>query len=189
MSAGASRRPEIQYLRERPRLIVAIVAALVVFLVAWVLISDDDQQAPPPSAAAAVSVAELRAVAASTDHRVYWAGRRRNYTYELTRTRDRSVYIRYLPPGAPVGSPRPDYLTVGSYPNPDAFGTVRQAARRQGAIVRRISRGGLAVANRARPQSVYFAYPDSNVLVEVYDRSPARARRLVTSGRIDAIRR
>ena len=49
------------------------------------------------------AVAELEAVAKSLGHPVYWAGPRKGVTYELTRTTDGKVYIRYLPRGTHVG--------------------------------------------------------------------------------------
>jgi hypothetical protein len=32
-------------------------------------------------------------------HPVYWAGPRPSYTYELTRTSDGRIFVRYLPTG------------------------------------------------------------------------------------------
>jgi hypothetical protein len=190
LSAGATPRPTVGFFGKRWRILAALAVGLVVLFVAWLLLrgDDDSDRQARPSGAVAASVADLRAVARATGTDVYWAGTRRGFTYELTRTRGRNIYIRYLPPGAPVGVRRPDYLTVGSYPNRNAYRTVRRAARRRGARVTRLDGGGLAVANRARPESLYFASPGSRVLVEVYDPSPARARRLVTSGRVDPIR-
>jgi hypothetical protein len=37
------------------------------------------------------------------------------------------------------------------------------------------------------PTSVYFAFPDSPYLVEVFDPSPRRARQLVRSGQVAVI--
>jgi hypothetical protein len=169
--------------------VVAVVFAAV-FLAWLVLKSGDGSQAGPSRRATphAATVNELKALRAEIGHKVYWAGTRHGYTYELTRTSDGSVYIRYLPKGVPLGAERPDYTTVGTYAHPNAFATLRKAARRRGATVRKIDRRGLAVASRSHPSSVYFAYPKTDLLVEVFDPSPKRALRLVTSGRAGAIR-
>jgi hypothetical protein len=48
--------------------------------------------------------------------------------------------------------------------------------------------GGLATWSTERPSSVYLGFPGSNVLVEVYDPSPKRARELALSGRVGRVR-
>jgi hypothetical protein len=75
---------------------------------------------------------------------------------------------------------------VGTYVVPNAAAAVRAAAAQPGAVRVPVS-GGVGFYNRARPTSVYFAYPGSNVQVETYDPSPALARRLVESGAIQPI--
>jgi hypothetical protein len=166
--------------------VLALAAAVAFF--AWLLLKDDDKgSSRKGSAPVAASVKELRRLPGSVGHSVYWAGIRSGYTYELTRTGDGNVYIRYLPTGVSLGDQRPNYLTVGTYPHQNAFGTVSKAARRKGEIVRKLAGGGVAVSNKAIPRSVYIAYPGSDYLIEVYDRSPTRARRLVVSGRVRPI--
>src|SRR4051794_39209799 len=73
------------------------------------------------------SVAELRALPARVGHPVYWAGGRADTRYELTGTKDGRVYIRYLPPGAGVGSSS-RYLTIGTYPQSNPFANVKTRA-------------------------------------------------------------
>lgn len=131
---------------------------------------------------------DLVALAEEVGHDIYWAGPRRGYTYELSRTNDGNIFIRYLPPGVPVGAGSADFRAVGTYPQPDAFATVQEARKRPGEKVRRLPDGGYAVAGPEKPQSVYFAYPGSKLLIEVYDPSPARAMRLATSGSIEPVR-
>jgi hypothetical protein len=118
---------------------------------------------------------------------VYWAGPRVGATYELTRSPDGRVYVRYLTGGAKVGSPLPDFLTVGTYVVPDAPAAVRAAAGQPGAVTVNVP-GGLGFYNRARPTSVYFAFPGSNVQVETYDPSASAALRLVETGAITPVR-
>ena len=135
----------------------------------------------------AVSVTTLRALPGVLGHPVYWAGPRVGATYELTRSPDGRVYIRYLTGGAKVGSPLPDFLTVGTYVVPNAAAAVRAAAGQPGAVTVNVP-GGVGFYNSARPTSVYFAFPGSNVQVETYDPSANVARRLVETGAIKPVR-
>ncbi len=176
----------------RVRIGAVIAVVIAVAFIVWLIAKDGGGDGGDKSAEraepAAASVRELRALPDALGHEVYWAGTRPGNTYELTQTRDGSVYIRYLPPGVDVGANEPRYTTVGTYPHADAFKTVQKAARRRGATVERIEGGGLAVRSREHPKSVYFAYPNSDFLLEVFDPSPTRALRLVTSGQVRAIR-
>jgi hypothetical protein len=166
--------------------VILIAAATAAVLGCWlVLIRGGGSSAAKPTAA---SVEKIRSLPGAVDHAVYWAGPQPGVTYELTRTKQGYVYIRYLPPGVEVGDKRPNFLTVGTYPKPDAFASIEKAAKRKGEITRRIADGGLAVASPQRPQSVYFAYPGSDLLVEVYAPSAATALRSVVSGAVTPIR-
>src|SRR5215210_6079886 len=151
--------------RRRPLLLAApaLVAVLVAVLV-WVLVGrrDDDQAQPRRAPAVGVSLQKLNAIAATVPHPVYWAGPEPSDTYELTRTEDGRIYIRYLPPGTKVGSPRGDFLTVGTYPQDRAFETLKATAKKQGASTIQLSGGGLAFQDKNRPTSVYSAYPGSD---------------------------
>lgn len=136
------------------------------------------------SPAVAASVAELKNLQSSLRHPIYWAGAKAGFTYELTQTRSGNVYVRYLPSGVKVGDDHPNYLTVGTYPQADAFKNVQIASRRKGATKSHLPGGGLAVQNASRPTSVYVAYPNSSLLVEVFDPSAKVARSLVRSGQV-----
>jgi hypothetical protein len=94
--------------------------------------------------------------------------------------------VRYLPPGSEIAVPTP-HLTVGTYPIPNALAAVRRLSRAKGAVSIKLTGGGLAVVNPRFPRSVYFAYPNSNYEIEVFDPSLARARQLVVSGKITAV--
>jgi hypothetical protein len=174
---------------------VAIAGPLGVVLVAGVavvllmLLNDDDQSSSTSEGeAVATSSTRLRVLARAVGHPVYWAGERAGYTYELTRTADGSTYVRYLPSGVRLGDRRAKFLAIGTYVRPHAIATVRKTARRKGAFSKKLRAGGLAASSRSKPETVYFAGRDSNLLVEVYDPSPTRARRLVTSGGLDLVR-
>ena len=135
---------------------------------------------------AAVSEAQLKELAARADHPVYWAGSKSG-SYELTRTGGR-IYIRYLSSASKVGDPAPNYLTVGTYEQKDAFPSIQRAAQRPGAVSVGLAKDGLLVFNASTPKSVYFSYPEAKYEVEVYDPSPEQARSLVLDGTIRPIR-
>ena len=171
----------------------AIVAiALAVAFFAWLILRSGDKSSEQPAPikrapATAVSAKDLLALQRELGHPIYWVGTKKGYTYELSRTADGNVYIRYLPPGIDAGAEGADYLSVSTYPNKDAFGTVKEASKRDNERVDRVSGGGLAVSNPDLPGSVYVARPGSKLLIEVYDPSPARARKVATSGQLTPI--
>lgn len=168
-------------------LAVAIAAGFLVWLI--FIKGDGNDNGGSGRAAVSASTEDLRSLSDEVGHSVYWAGRRSKDPYELTRTKDGSIYIRYLPAGVKVGDSRPEFLTIGTYPHPKALDTMRQASKRKGAVTRRIKGGGLAVSNKARPSSTYLAYSsDPDLLLEVYDPSPARSRQLAASGRVVPVR-
>jgi hypothetical protein len=170
------------------RLGALIAVGFATFLVGWLILGGDDKTSQaPPSAVNGVSETELREFAASSPTPVYWAGPRAGQTYELFTTNDGRVYVRYLPAGVKVGDPRPQFLTVGTYPVPNAFAALRRAGRTPGAATRRLSGGGLAVINPATP-SVYFAYPGGKYQVEVFAPSASTTRNLVLGGQVVPIR-
>jgi hypothetical protein len=169
---------------------VVAVALGVAFLVWLLFINGDGGDTSSENAAPveAASLDELKALPASVGHDVYWAGPRAGYTYELTKTSDGKIYIRYLPPGVQVRDARPDFLTVGTYLYPNAFAAAKKSSRRGTAFKTTLPGGGIAYTRKQFPKSVFFTYPDSDYMQEVYDRSPKRARSLVTKGRVRPIR-
>jgi hypothetical protein len=201
MSPVSSQASAIDRVRSRPfvLLFVALVGAAIVAGIILAATSGSSSPTPASSTAAstppatassttvqAASVATISALPASLGHPVYWAGAKAATTYELTRTPDGRVYIRYLTGGAKVGSPLPDFLTVGTYVVPNAEAAVAAAAAQPGAVPVPL-KGGIAFYNTARPTSVYFAYAGSNVQVETYDPSAAVARQLVETGAIKPV--
>ena len=136
-----------------------------------------------PIAPTAASIGTLRALASSAGHSVYWAGPRVGTTYELSELSDGRIFVRYLPKGVQVGARRP-FTTVGTYPVPNAFSAVLAIAKRPGATQIKLSNGGIAVTDPAHPTSVYLAYPNGTLEVEVFDPTTGRARQLVENGAI-----
>jgi hypothetical protein len=168
-----------------------VVLAIVVAVIVWLIVKGDDNNGsksssgPPPASAATLNT--LRTLPDQLGHPVYWAGQRSGFTYELTQV-DGNVFIRYLPAGVGLGDPRPNFLTVGTYPKGKSFAVLKRQGNRRGNRSRTTSGGGIAVWSDSRPQSVYVAYPGQNVQIEVYDPSAQRARRLATSGAVKQIR-
>jgi hypothetical protein len=172
----------------RLRIAAVVIVALVVGLVAWLLLKDDDDSGSSSAKASLVGVQDLRDLSQSSGHPIYWAGRRPGERYELTETSGGNIYIRYLPSGVEAGVPRPDYLTVGTYPFPNAYGTLRKLARRQGSVSRPIPGNGILVSNSPNAQNAYFAYRGQPLQIEVYDPQPGRAFTLIRSGEISTVR-
>jgi hypothetical protein len=171
----------------RLRIGALIALGLAIFFVGWLIFGGDDNRSRPAGEASSASEEELREFAATASHPVYWAGPRSGQTYELTKTSDGRVYVRYLPEGVEIGDPRPHFLTVGTYPRANAFEELKRAARAEGAFSRELPQGGLAVLNRGSA-SVYFGYPDARYQVEVFAPTPGSARNLVLAGQVVPVR-
>jgi hypothetical protein len=170
---------------------IALAAAFVVWLI--VRGTDDSSSssttgqtttAAAAAAPVAASPATLRALADEVGHPVYWVGPRQNRTYELTRTSNGRIFIRYLPPDAEVGNRSARYTIVGTYPVENALEVLQRLSTQPGEKSAPAPGGGLAVYSTSSPRNVYVAYPGSDVQIEVFDPSAKRALRLVTSGRV-----
>jgi hypothetical protein len=166
--------------------------ALVASVAAWALLTRESTTALSSHAPATISasgprivtVDGLSALAGLRGSPVYWAGERSTALYEVSQTSNGYIYVRYLPSGTAPGDPRPAFLTIGTYPRPDAYGDIRAAARRPGAVSIPLGRHGLAVYDENDPTSIYLAYPGSTEQVEVYDPSSAVALHIARSGRV-----
>jgi hypothetical protein len=186
---STSPAPESQRITRRPQVRVgAVVAvALLIAFVVWLFVrgsgSSTPARAPVRAGAVPVTPAVLGALARSTSAPIYWVGPRSDSTYELTKTADDRVFIRYLPPGVPVGTVQA-YLTVGTYPVARAFSVTGTLARRHGAVRVPIPGGGVGFYESSSPTNVYVAFPNVNYQIELYDPSPGRARSLAVSGQV-----
>jgi hypothetical protein len=140
---------------------------------------------PPPKPTAA-SVADLRALAKRLKHPIYWVGPKKGVTYELTQTAGGQLHIRYLAAGVKLGSPTP-YLAIGTYPFNGAYAATKALLKTKSNVQVKMPGGGVALYSKSYPQSIHLAFPRSDIQVEVYDPSAARARQFVTSGQVQAI--
>ena len=154
---------------------------------------DDDggERAKAPSLKTGVptvlSESQLKAFGKAQAFPVYWAGPQADRRYEVTRTAGGRVFIRYLTPNAQVGTDKPLFLTVGTYPGTNAYGALQTVGRRSGAVRVKTQSGALVVLPSATSRSAYFAFPQSNFQVEVYDPVKGRARSLVLDGQISRL--
>jgi len=170
---------------------VAVVAVLVavVGILGWNWYSSNkstDDVASTASAGPVLMTADqLRTVAGSAGHSIYWAGQRDLKTYEVSIV-GKDVYVRYLPANEPVGSKTP-YLTVGTYEKADAYAGLQKAATKAGAKSGKLTGGAFVVVPADKPTSAYFAFEGHNLLMEVYDPTPGEALKLVTSGAVNPI--
>jgi hypothetical protein len=170
----------------------AVAIALVVALVVWLLVRDggdeDGVPATPVGQPVEMSESELLEFGRAQAVPVYWAGARQGTRYEVTRTEGGQVYIRYLTGDARPGDPRPRFLTIGTYPQQDAYAVVRAAGRRRGYTDRTTQSGALVVYSPRRDTNVYFTFPNAAFQAEVYDPDPRRALSMVLGGQIVQLR-
>jgi hypothetical protein len=131
--------------------------------------------------------AELREAEASLGHPLYWVGPQGEEDVELRIESGGNAYLRYLPPGTEVGDPRPTFLTVGTYPIPNAQAALKRTAEEDGARLQRLGDGAVVLPNPASAGSVYLAFPHEDLEIEVYDPRPGRAMGLIRAGAVEAV--
>jgi hypothetical protein len=161
-----------------------IAAALIV----WVALDSGDSKSDEGGSAGGgeaeiVSVASLRKAAAAQSTPIYWAGLTQGSELELSQPSADRTYVRYLPSGVEAGDPRP-FLTVGSYRFEDPTGALRSRGSQPGGVLASAPGGGVVYFDRNDPKSVYLAYPETEVEIEVFAPEIREALQLVTDGRI-----
>jgi hypothetical protein len=164
---------------------VAIVIAIAAGFIIWLVAHDTGGNSK--SSPVAYSPAQLTQLAASTGHPIFWLGRGSGNTYEMVKANNGSIYIRYLPPGIPVGAPG-EYLTVVTYPFPGAYAAIESVAKQTGTSSSTLADGALAEtsAPAARSTNVHLAYPGVDYQIEVFDPAPGAAMHLLTQGDLAA---
>jgi hypothetical protein len=168
---------------QRTLLIVLVIALLAVLAIS--ALHDDDEAPVAAAGPEIVSASQLTDFAAESGDTMYWIGPRRGARYELTASPGDPIYVRYLRGDAQVGDPRPDFVTVATYPGKGAASELRQTARSvPGAELDRTPDGALLLADPSSPKSAYLAYPDTNVQVELYSPFPDHAQRLASRGEV-----
>ncbi len=137
-----------------------------------------------PGTPTIMSADDLSLLAGRLEHPIYWAGPGSSDTYETTITSDGRFFIRYLP-GAD-SDPADSFLTVGTYPLPDAFDETLGGARRIDSPVIRFEGGGIAYVGEPAT-SVFVAFPDFEYQIEVFDPSPEDALGYVMDGSLQPV--
>jgi hypothetical protein len=178
-----ARRPDI---RIGAVVAIAVAAALVVWLVVRGGDSNGSAEAPRVAAIPAVAATpeRLRELSVEAGRPIYWLGPQEDRTYELTRTANDRIYVRYLPQGTSVGTTEATYPLVGTYPVENAYDVLKQLATTAGESSFTAPKDGFAVYSTENPTNIYLAYPGSDVQIEVYDPSAEHARELITSGQV-----
>lgn len=168
------------------RLRLAIAAVLAIGLILWIALRDDDSDdsSSGSNGAEIVSVDSLREAAGEQGSPIYWAGEQEDAELELSQPDSSRTYVRYLTGGAEAGDPNPDFLTVGTYEDPNALQNLRKKGSGPGGVLARAPGGATVYFDSNRPSSVYVVYPGVDAQIEVYDPDFKRALQLVNSGQI-----
>jgi hypothetical protein len=152
-----ARRPDV-----RAGAVVAV--AIAIAFVAWLLVRGGDSNNANPgtttgqaSGPEATSADKLRALSVDLGHPIYWAGPLPDHTYELTRTSDNRIFVRYLPKGVPVGIRQAAFTIVGTYPVDNAYKVLKGLAKKPGESEFSAPVGGFAGYSKAQPNNVYLA--------------------------------
>ena len=87
-----------------------------------------------------------------------------------------------------IGIRQAAYTIVGTYPVENAYKVLQGLAKKPDESSFSAPSDGFAVYSTTQANNVYLAYPGSNLQIEVYDPSPQKARDLITSGQVAAVR-
>jgi len=173
----------------RTVLAIALIFAVVAAIAIGFAVTGDDEQTPRPGKAALTTPDALRTFVKDAPVPVYWAGERPNTELEYTETTDKRTFVRYLTGSAKAGDPRPVFVSVASYPRPEALTELTRVAKRKGIVSGTVPpSGGLYTYDKTKPLSVYLAYPNQSVLVEIYAPKVGDARKIARSGDIAPVR-
>jgi hypothetical protein len=177
---------------ERVRVTAVVAVAVAVGLLVWLLLirgGDDDSTSASnqgPAEAQQISVvseSELLGALKGVGYPVYWAGPRVEVEYEVSRPSSDRTFIRYLPEGEEAGSEK-QFLTVGSYRQPDALSRIQELGQEPGAVLVQAAGGGSAYAEGPEATSAYLSFPGVETQIEVFDPQGGEALKLIRSGAI-----
>ena len=165
-----------------------VVVAAIAFVVVTLVGGDDDSPEEPANEPIGLSESELVSAAADFSHPAYWIGPLpTTEQYELWDTGDGRIYVRYLPQGAEVGDPNPNYLTVGTYAVPDAKSALDAAQEGGGAKGDAIEKDGYTVLEGSGG-NVYVVFDDQpDLQIEVFAPGQGDALELAESGALKPI--
>jgi hypothetical protein len=192
MDEQTTTRPAASRRWSRAGLIAALVVlAIVAGVIIWAVKGGDSSpstatKGPVVSAIkpVALSASGLKTLAGAVGQPIYWAGPTKGYSYELRRTDNGNVYVRYLPPGVKAGASGADYLIVATYPFRGAFEAIQKVG---GGRKIQLPGGGIGQIASSYPNSVHLAFPKVDYQVEVFDPSAQRALEVATTGQIKPV--
>jgi hypothetical protein len=175
------------------RIGAVVVLAVAVGIGLWLALRGNGSSSAPPSTATTVTNAPPVRISpkalktlAGFGIPIYWAGTRPGTTYEMTKTADNRVYIRYLPSGVPIGTKTP-YLTIGTYPLKHAFSVTAKLARESSSTTIPVGNNRVAFYGNSTPTSVYLAERGLDYQIEVFDPNATEGRKLVAAGKVHAV--
>jgi hypothetical protein len=167
----------------RTGLAVLIVLVVAVILAVNLLGGSGSSGEESPGTAVALSESELISRVSELERPAYWVGARPGTAqYELTSTADGRIYIRYLTGDAKAGDPRPDFLTVGTYPVPEAQKALRVAENSSTGMT--LSKHvGYQTLSGETAHSAYVVFDNEpNVQIEIFSPTPGESSDLANSG-------
>ncbi len=113
--------------------------------------------------------AELRAVAAESQEIIYWAGALQGYSYSLTIGTSGSAIVRYIPDSATAQSDSISQRAIATYPSAQAWDKSLIAAGRAGVTSFRNPDGSLVFYDGKESTSIFMAFPEQDIQVEIFD--------------------
>lgn len=183
------RTPVLKQGRVRIGAVIALAAA--VGLIIWAIVGSggggkSTPAAPSGNAPVALSFAGLKTLVGALHQPIYWVGTRRGTRYELTQAGGGKVFVRYLPSGVKAGDSN-TYLTVGTYPLPNAFSVTRDISRKGSNVAIPLGNGVVGYYSPSNQTNAYVAYSGSDYQIEVYDPVPGIARQLVAQSNVKSV--
>jgi hypothetical protein len=173
--------------------VAALLVALGLVLGAIALLGgdsdEDSSEGSTATNAVALSESELLARVGELGQPAFWVGPRAGTeSYELSSASDGRVYVRYLTDGAEAGDPRPEFLTVGTYPVADASEALQTRASGENASYELSQHDGYEALTADAQTNAYVVFDDQPTLqIEVYSPVPGEAADLANSGALKPV--
>jgi hypothetical protein len=173
--------------------LAALIAVVLVVALAFDIFGGDDssseEASKPGGNAVGLSESALIARAGSLEHPVYWVGGRvGTESYELDKASTGNVYIRYLTGDAQAGDPGAEFLTVGTYPVPEASKALHEGAKTATEGQKLSRHDGFEALSSPQSTNAYVVFDDEPELqIEIYSPQPGEAAELATSGALEPL--
>ena len=165
-----------------------IVLSVALLAATAVLLLRDDEVSLTVGEPEVVTAPQLSELAADTATPIYWVGEREGVDYEVSETSSGRVYVRYLEAGAKAGDERAEFLTVGTYPSPNAVVALRRAARTlRNAELGRTDDGAVLLIDPSSPNNAHLAYPGTDLQIEIFSSEPGEALRLASRAQVQLV--